>query len=130
MSVCWLQFIKGYTVVQDGFDAGLFRNKLKASQFISQNVSFLQWLYHLRFEGNFTHRVIEAPNFEFTDLKTIIIIEIPPEFRDAQFIQSNIVMPLQYLDIHGKSIEPHGTNECYSSGQGIHHVQVGVYPYS
>ena len=33
MSVCWLQLVKGYTIVQDGFDAGLFRNKLGKIEF-------------------------------------------------------------------------------------------------
>ena len=74
MSICRLQFIEGYTVVQDGFDAGLFGNKLCKSLVLG--MSPFDNGYYLRFEGNFTHGVIEAPNFEFADLKRIKVWEI------------------------------------------------------
>ena len=44
VSVRRLQFIEGNTVVQDGFDAGLFRNKLGRQVISPQNVSFLSFI--------------------------------------------------------------------------------------
>ena len=32
------------------------------------------------------------------------------------------------LNIHRERVEPHRTNECYPRGEGIHHLQVRVYP--
>ena len=112
-------------------------------------------LRYLRFECNFTHGVIEAPNFEFAGLKRISIrllcqlqawsifrlvnpsgenlkVTRKRYFSPGQLIEKYILNTYRifYLDIHWKSIKTHGTNECYSGGQGIHHVQVGVYPYS
>ena len=73
MSVCWLQLVKGYTIVQDGFDAGLFRNKLDnplAEYFLTYEIS------HLRFKCDLAHGVIEATNFEFASLERKQILNV------------------------------------------------------
>ena len=75
-------------------------------------------LHYLSKKCHLAHWIIEAPYFELADLE------------NKQDGEKKRMMVWLYLDIHRKSIEPHGTNESNPSGKCVHYFQVRIYPYS
>ena len=67
MGVAWVQGLEGDLVVQDGLDAIVIRNKLKAILYCI--VLDIKRKSYLRQEGNFTHWIVETANFELADLE-------------------------------------------------------------
>ena len=67
VGVAWVQGLEGDLVIQDGLDAIVIRNKLKAILYCI--VLDIKRKSYLRQEGNFTHWIVETPNFKLADLK-------------------------------------------------------------
>ena len=67
VGVAWVQGLEGDLVIQDGLDAIVIRNKLKAILYCI--VLDIKRKSYLRQEGNFTHWIVETANFELADLE-------------------------------------------------------------
>ena len=78
VGVAWVQGLEGDLVIQDGLDAIVIRNKLKAILYCI--VLDIKRKSYLRQEGNFTHWIVETANFELADL----------EIEDVFFLQKSV----------------------------------------